>query len=435
MKTARQVAAEALLRVEGDKAWSNLALDHMIRGDLRDPREAAFATALFYGALERKLTLDACIAAHSKTKPERLSPVVKNIVRISIYQLLYLDSVPDHSAVHEGVELAKRMGMAKAAGFVNGVLRSFLRAGKRVPLPEGSAEDRLSVEYSAPAALIRMWREAYGAEQTEEILRASLGRPPVFIRVNTLKTTLPRLAGMLSGRGVSAEPVPGVESCLKISGQGDLRALPEFGEGLFHVQDVSSQLCVRALDVGPGMRVLDACAAPGGKSFTIAQLLAGKGELVSAELHAKRASLMKKQAERMGITSMTALRADMSQFQPELGLFDRVLCDAPCSGLGVVRRKPEIKYKDLEEFSGLPEIQYKILSAVSQYCRAGGILLYSTCTLNPRENGDIARKFLEEQPGFGPSPLPGPWKASWERTLTGGHGGDGFYLAGFVRRE
>lgn len=434
MKSGRQMAVETLLRVEKRGAWSNLALDSMLDQNGRDARESALAAALLYGVLERKITLDACIAAHSKSKLEKLSPVVKNVLRVTMYQLLYMDKVPDHAAVDEGVELIKALRMAKASGFVNGVLRSFLRSGKAIPLPSDPLE-RMSVEYSAPLPLVTLWMESYGTEKAEEILAASLGRPPVYLRVNTLKTNTAALAALLNEQGVEAVENEALPDCLILSGQGPIQKLPVFKEGLFHIQDLSSQLCVMALDPQPGMEVLDACAAPGGKSFTTAQYMKGEGTLVSTELHGKRVGLMERQAQRMGIANMRCMQADMTVYNPELGQFDRVLCDVPCSGLGVIRRKPEIKYKPLEEFDGLSKIQYKILSTASQYCKSGGRLLYSTCTLNPVENIQVAERFLQEHPEFEAASLPELLGGGWERTLTGPPGGDGFYMAAFQKKH
>ncbi|MDL2233569.1 16S rRNA (cytosine(967)-C(5))-methyltransferase RsmB [Ruminococcaceae bacterium OttesenSCG-928-L11] len=432
MKSARQVAVEALLRVEEGKSWSNLTLDALLTKHITDPREGAFASALVYGVLERKLTLDACIAAHSKLKLSKLSPVIHAILRITVYQLLYMDKVPDHSAVNEAVELTRTLKMGKTSGFVNGILRAFLRDEKRIPIPAEPLSAALGVEYSVPEPLVTLWLEAYGEEKTLAILQASMGQPPQFIRVNTLRTTDEALLARLEARGYRAEETA-LAHCFILSGPGAAVKLPEFEEGLFHVQDISSQLCVKALQVALGMRVLDACAAPGGKSLTIAQYLGGEGALLSTDLRENRVPLMQKQAERMGISQMECRRADMTVLDPSLGQFDRVLCDVPCSGYGVIRRKPEIKYKPLEEFSGLPEIQYKILRTASHYVKEGGRLIYSTCTLHPVENSGVVRRFLEENLEFVPVPLEIDDSAETERTLIGHLQGDGFFMAALQR--
>lgn len=434
MKSARLMAAKALLKMEADSAWSNRTLDGMLRKSDLEARDRAFAATLFYGVLERRITLDVCIAKHSGTRLDRLSGAVLCVLRIGIYQMLYMNSVPDHAAVSSSVELTRQLRQPKAAGFVNAVLRAFLRAEKKVPLPKGPVSARLSVEYACPEPLVRFWMEQYGAEDTRRILRMSLGRPPVYIRVNTLLTTAQALGEKLEARGVSINTVDDVPDCLEISGFGALAELPEYREGLFHVQDKAGQLCVGALDIHPGQRVLDVCAAPGGKSFTMAQILNGEGELVSAELHEHRTAQMRERVAEMNIRNMDCVCADMSEYHPEFGEFDRVLCDVPCSGYGVIRRKPEIKYKPLEEFSKLPDIQYKILRSASQYCKKGARLLYATCTLNPAENTQTAERFLRENGDFVPAQLKGFPESPWEYTLIDENGGDGFYLAVFEKR-
>ena len=430
-KTGRQIAVEALLRVEQNNAWSNLTLDHMLEEAGLDSREGALGTALFYGTLERRLTLDACIAAHSQLALSKISPVVGHILRISLYQLLYMDKIPAHSAVDEGVGLTKTLGLGRASGFVNGILRAFLRTSCEIPLPQEPAA-RLSVQYSAPEPLVQLWLNSYGAAVTESVLQSSLGRPPVHIRVNTLRTTTEQLRDALMEQGAEAEIHPVIPDCLSLSGQRAVYKLPAYQQGLFHVQDAASQLCVLALAVQPGMRVLDTCAAPGGKAFTIAQYVDNRGDLVAAELHPRRVVLMERQAQRLGISCLTGQERDMSVPHEDLGLFDRVLCDVPCSGLGVIRRKPEIKYKDLAEFALLPEMQYKILHSASHYCKPGGRLVYSTCTLNPAENEAVTHRFLQEHPHYAPAPLPELLGGGWERSLTGEFDGDNFYLAAFT---
>ena len=225
------------------------------------------------------------------------------------------------------------------------------------------------------------------------------------------------------------------ENCLRVSGTGDVTALPAFQEGLFHVQDKSSQLCVKALDARPGMRVLDICAAPGGKSFTAAQWMHGEGELLAMDLYRARAALVSEGAQRLGIGCITAKEGDASRYNSKLGLFDRVLCDAPCSGLGIIRRKPEIKYKNPEELGEIPQLQYSILSNSANYVKEGGILLYSTCTLNPAENEEVVARFLAEYPGFAPCRLPQSLGSAGHMVTLFPHQGDtdGFFISTMKR--
>ena len=362
----RLLAATALLQAERRGAWSNLSLDTHLRGHKLTPQDAAFASALFYGVIERRLTLDTCIAAHSSQRPHKLSPQVLCALRLGVYQLLYMQ-IPDHAAVGESVELVRELGKAQAAGFVNGVLRAFLRGGKQIPLPknEGLAT-RLSVEFSCPAQLVEILLNAHGEDTTRRFLTESLGRPPVAVRVNTLRTDPSVLAARLESEGVKALPHPQLPNCLLLESTGAIAELASFREGLFHVQDISSQLCVGALGLQPGMRVLDVCAAPGGKTFTAAQIVGDTGEVVACDLHQKRVGLISRRAQEMGLSQIRAICRDMSTHHQDLGTFDAVLCDVPCSGYGVIRRKPELKYKPLDEFANISTLQYNILESSAQ---------------------------------------------------------------------
>lgn len=434
MKNPRQLVAEALLKVDGSGGWSNLVLDNQLLKYQPDSRDSAFISALFYGVLERSVTLDACIAAHSRLAPGKLSPPVREAVRIALYQLLYMEGVPDHAAVSESVDLVKRLRKAQAAGFVNGVLRSFLRADKQIPVPKGPLEEVLSVEYSCPAPLVRLWLDSYGEDSTRRILAGSLGRPPLYIRVNTLKITTGELTALLEAQGITVVQDEHLPDCLRLEKSGAVQALREYKKGFFHVQDKASQLCVAALDAQPGQQVLDACAAPGGKSFTIAECMGGTGKIVSVDIHEHRAKLIADRAKKMGLHAITTRVADMTEFDPGLGEFDRILCDVPCSGLGAIRRKPEIKRKPLEEFAHIPSLQYKILQNTAQYCKAGGLLIYSTCTLNPAENTDVVERFLGTNPDFVPGVLPELLGGGSSRTILDEFGADGFFIAAVRRR-
>jgi len=434
MKDARLIAAEALLKLEQRQAWSNLTLDHALEHHTLKPEEAAFAAALFYGVIERRITLDACIAAHSAKKPEKLDAAVLCALRLGVYQILYMNSIPHSAAVDESVKLVKKLRKTQASRYVNGVLRSFLRAGAHIPLPEQPLSLRLSVEVSCPEPLVKSWLSAYGEEAVRRFLSGSVGRAPTALRVNTLRTTPQELMERLAEEQIAATLHPHIPNCLMAEG-GALHKTKAFQQGLFHLQDPASQLCALALGASSGMRVLDACAAPGGKSFTIAQQMNNQGELIACDLHPKRVGLIEKRAKEMGLDCIQAQSRDMTRYAPELGTFDRVLCDVPCSGYGVIRRKPEIKYKRLEEISELPNIQYKILETTAQYCKVGGVLLYSTCTIHPAENGEVREKFLAAHPEFSPLPLGGLLGEDSQRTLMGEWDADGFYLAAFRREK
>lgn len=442
MKNARQLAAEALVRVEQGGAYSNIAIDRALEKSGLDSRDRAFATALFYGTLERLITLDWALAPYSRTPVEKLSPPVRAVLREAVYQLIYLDSVPSSAAVNEAVELARAMGQGRAAGLVNGVLRSFLRegGGLRLPGPEEGRARRLSVAYSVPEPLVELWTEQYGEQRIESLLGSAGGRPPLYVRVNSLRISPEELLGLWREQGIDGREVRELPGCAALERPGSVEQLPGFAEGLFHVQDLSSQLCAAALEARPGMRVLDACAAPGGKSFTLAQWMEGQGELLAGDLYPAKVKLIRAGARRLGLSNIRAVQRDASQPEPGIGRFDRVLCDAPCSGLGIIRRKPEIRYKPLGELKELPQIQYKILQTSAEYVKTGGVLVYSTCTLNRGENEELAARFLDEHPGFEADPLPERVSAAggrgrcWQMTLFPQDcGSDGFYMARFRR--
>ena len=431
MKKARQMAVKALLRVEEDGAWSNLVLAGAMEEGVLDSRDKAFTSALFYGTLSRLITLDTCIAAYSSKAVAKIDPVIRAILQTGFYQLLYMPSVPERAVLHEAVALTKTMRKTSAGGFVNAVLRAFLRSGRKIPTPRSSEADSFSVEYSCSGDIVRILLDAYGEADVQAILKESLQIPPVFLRVNSLKICTEELIARLSAQGIEAAEDDLLPCCLRLKDHGAVAATVEFREGLFHIQDRSSQLCSIALGARPGDRILDSCAAPGGKSFSIAAAMENRGELVAADLHAHRIGLIEKRAKEMDFSCIRTLNADMSEPVESLGKFDRVLCDVPCSGLGVMRRRPELKYRPPQS-ENLSGIQYNILGTSSNYCKNGGTLLYSTCTLIPKENEEVADRFLREHPEFVPVALPGIGSAR-KLIMPGENGGDGFFMAAFQR--
>lgn len=427
---ARETAARALLDVERDGSYSNLVLEPYFTKEGLSARDRAAAAALFYGVLERRITLDWALGRYSRAPVSRLEPEVSIALRLGAWQLLYSPGTPVHAAVGESVELVKKLGKKQAAGLVNGVLRAMVRGGCAYPVPKDKLT-ALSVEYSVPAPLIQRWRNAYGHETALAILEGTRGPAPTFIRVNTVKTDLAGLQRRLEEEGVRSREVPGVENALELIEPGRFAQLTSFREGLFHVQDISSQLCVAALEVRPGMEVLDLCAAPGGKSFTAAQRMENRGRVVARDIYPARLKLVEEGAARLGLSIIETAQGDAETLEPDLiGRFDRVLCDVVCSGLGTVRRKPEIRYKPLGSLDELPQIQYNILENAFQYLRAGGKLVYSTCTLNPAENEGVVERLLENHPEIAAA---APW-----RTLIHGRDGldcDGFFIAVLTHKE
>ena len=401
-QTARNAAISALLRTDEDGGYSNLVIDRMIGEFSLDRRDAALASGIFYGVLERRITLDCILSQYASRSAEKMDATVRAILRAALYQLLYLDRIPESAAVNEAAESAKEFGKPGAAGFINGVLRAFLRAGKRYELPKGR-EEALSVRYSLPKWLVRHFERNYGKETALRYFMSLLEAPPVYLHVNTLKTTSEKLIETLKAEGIETEKTP-LEGALSAQSQGDLSATKAFEEGLFHIEDLSSQLACFLLSPKPDSVLLDVCAAPGGKAFTLAELMGGSGTVYAYDLYEQKIRLIESGAKRLGIENLEAAVRDAATGS-EGPVADSILCDAPCSGLGVLRRKPEIRYKDPIELRDLPKIQRAILDHSAGFLKPGGVLMYSTCTLSKRENAAVADGFLAAHPEFVPEPL------------------------------
>lgn len=428
---ARLLAAKALLRVSSG-GFSNIVLDSMLGEAKLDQRDKAFASALFYGVLERRITIDILIRRYSAIPPEKLDPEAAEVLRMGFYQLLYMNSVPDNAAVNESVELIKELGCPKASGFVNGILRAFVRNGKNADFSRLPGIERLSAEYSAPLWLCKKWCLEFGPQRTQRALRACLGAPPIYARVNTVKADAHAVCEALSTEGASAKPAEIFQNAIIIESPA-LQNTKAYRDGLFHVQDISSQFCAAALGAKSGDRVLDVCAAPGGKTFTVAEIMENRGEVVACDLHAKRAKLVKTGGERLGLGIITARANDATVYDESFGKFDKVLCDVPCSGLGVIRRKPEIRFKKPEDLQSLPKIQYRIAEASAKYLKEGGVLVYSTCTLSRDENENVVKQLMERE-GLLPEKLPEELQKysadGYSVTLLPGEiNSDGFYFA------
>ena len=434
--SAREAVYKGLLRMQ-QGAYSNLLLDSLL-SELDDGRERQFAAQLFYGVLERDVTIRWMIRCLTGNPEKKLDNEVVAALSIALYQIKWMDSVPDSAAVNESVNLIRHSKKKSAAGFVNGVLRSFLRKGGQLPLPENPMQ-RAEVEYAMPRWILEIWKRDYGMDTALRLAESCLGRTPIQLRVNTLMTDHEAVMAELAGEGIKVSPHPLLHDCLTVSETGSLGRLAAIREGRCYVQDAASQLCAQAVDPQPGETILDLCAAPGSKSFTMAQLMRDKGQLLSFDLHPHRAQLIADGAQRLGIHCIQAGTGDAAKFNPALPAVDRVLCDVPCAGLGVIRRKPEIRRKSPEEIARLPEIQLNILHNAANYLRPGGILVYSTCSLNKDENDRVAAAFLAAHPDFTPSALPDVFgqleNDGYTVTLMPQMGGyDGFYIARFSKR-
>lgn len=439
MKSARQVAFEALLKVHRDGAYSNLVVDSLLKEnkDL-DERDKAFVCNLVYGTLDRLILIDYNLGLYLNQPVKKLKPELHTILRMGTYQLLFMDKVPSRAAVNESVNLAKVNKSAFAASLVNAVLRRVSDNGVQLPGGGENSTEYLAVKYSCPEWIIELWADAYGIENAVALAEKALEAAPVVIRVNTTKTTPDELINKLADEGVTAEKSDIIPNALIISNTGSVEELEAYKEGLFHAQDIASQLCCMALDAKEGETVFDLCAAPGGKTFTIAENMNNTGIVRSFDIYQSRVELIKSGAERLGLDNVYTYLSDASIFNENYGFADKVLCDVPCSGLGIIRRKPEIRFKKKSEIDGLPEIQYRILCNAVKYLKDGGRLVYSTCTLNPQENSQVCDRFLSEHPEFSAvevhPDLPRYGEGDKYLTLMPHlHSTDGFFVAAFVK--
>ena len=397
-KTARQIAFEILLKIEKDKAYSNLAVDSAVKAYCPDSTDCAFISRLVYGVTERKITLDYIISRNLQQPINKLKKEVLVILRLGVYQIIFSDKIPVSAAVNESVKLTKNNKCAFASGLVHAVLRKV--GDKGLELPEDlSVTEKISVLYSAPEELVRFLSYHYGEENAEAFLKSALEPKKIFIRVNTVKITKAELRAQLENEGVKVKDTI-LDDAFEIEVNKAVYELDAYKKGYFHVEDISSQLCVEALKPLENSTVLDVCAAPGGKSFTLAQYMNDRGVLYSCDIYESRTKLIKDGAERLGLDCIKTMVNDASAFNENIPVCDFVLCDVPCSGMGIIGKKPEIKYKKLDDIKELLPIQRKILEVTSGYVKRGGRLVYSTCSVNPNENRKICDAFLREHDDF-----------------------------------
>ena len=429
--TAREAALRALVACEQQGAWSDGFLKKILRTAGLDSRDAALTTRLCFGVLQNRLLLDHYLGKLSSVKLEKMEPAVRNALRLGAYQVLFLDRVPDHAAVSEAVDLARKGSKnPRSAGLVNGVLRSLVRQKDSLELPEDPA-----VRYSHPRWLADLFTRRLGREEAAALMAADNGEPPTCAQVNTTKATVEAVADSLQAEGVEVTPHPWLPNCLLLSHTGSLEELTAFREGLFYIQDAAAKLAVLAADPREGMDVLDACAAPGGKSFAAAIAMEGRGKVVSCDIHPHKMDLIRAGAKRLGLDCISAEVLDGKECKEEyLDGFDLVLADVPCSGLGIIRKKPDIRYKDPKPLEGLPRVQKAILDNVCRYVKPGGVLLYATCTLLERENEDVVRAFLDKHKDFTLEgfQVPGDFEGARDGMVTcwpHRHGTDGFFFA------
>ena len=416
--SCRALALDSLIALERDGRYSNLEVDARLKRSSLSDADRALYTRLVYGVTERRITLDYIISQLSSTALESLDDDVRTALRLGVYQLRFMDKIPEHAAVSETVDLVGK----QRKGYVNAVLRSYIRAGKPLSLP--SSDDRtkyLSVKYSVPEPLVGHFRTSYGDSEAEPLLDALNREPKIGLRVNTLKITTDEAERLTGGiRSSFADGILLVDSL-------DETAKDGIGSGLWFVQDEASRAATMLLGAKPGETVVDTCACPGGKSFSAAVDMKNDGKVFSFDLHKNKLSLIEKGASALGITIISTEERDARQPKAELvGRADRVLCDAPCSGLGVIAKKPDIRYKNLDGCAKLPEIQYGVLCGASEYVKNGGTLVYSTCTLNPAENENVVSRFIENHAGFE--------LGSMKTFFPHKDGCDGFFAAKMIRK-
>ena len=440
---AREAAMLALNACQRQGGWSDGALKKQLSAAELSGRDAALATQLCFGVLQNQMLLDFYLSKFSNIPLKRMEGKVVQTLRLGAYQMLFLTRIPHSAAVNSAVALVKsHCKNPRAAGMVNGILRSMERSLQNMPvIPQGDPVAYLSTLYSHPEWLVKEFILSLGEEETAQLLAADNSQPPTAVMVNTTRTTAETLKAMLEADHVEAEPHPWLENCLLLSRTGDLERMEAFQQGLFYVQDPASRLSVLAAGAKPGMRVLDCCAAPGGKSFAAAIAMENQGEIVSCDLHHHKKKLIQAGADRLGLTIITPKTADGKVFRPEWErAFDLVLVDAPCSGLGVIRKKPDIRYKDPAPLADLPAVQLDILRNAARYVRPGGTLMYSTCTLLYRENGEVVETFLAENKSYKAETftLPGPVGLIQSGSVTlwpHRHGTDGFFISKMRREE
>lgn len=426
--TPRKLAYDLLIKAERTRQYSNITLDNALKGEAMSDADKRLASILFYGVTERRITLDHRISELSARPLSELDPSVLTAIRLGLYQLIYLDRIPAHAAIKETVDLVSK----RVSGFVNAILRAHTRSPKLTLPPMDDPELCLSVKYSVCRPLVKRFIEIFG-EGAEDILRGFDRVPDLTLRTNTLKISREELCARLT------DARPTKNSSTGLHTHGAVRELYGFEEGMLFVQDEASQICVEVLDPKEGDTLLDICSCPGSKSFGAAIAMRNVGRIISFDLHENKLSLIRSGADRLGIDIIETRAHDGRLPIAELlDSADKVLCDVPCSGFGVLAKKPELRYKDPSQSDGLPDIQLAILNNACRYTRVGGTLVYSTCTILPSENECNIKRFLDTHPNFELA----EWSVGNIHAENGMltlyphiHETDGFFIAKLVRKQ
>ncbi|MFD1862428.1 16S rRNA (cytosine(967)-C(5))-methyltransferase RsmB [Planococcus chinensis] len=435
----RDAAFSILWAVENNQAYSNLLLNQTIQSYGIADKNKGLLTEITYGTLQHQMTLDFYLEPYLKGKIE---PWVKTLLRLSLYQIVYLDRIPAHAVVHEAVEIAKRRGHGGVASVVNGVLRSIQRNGVRSYNTISDPYEKVAIETSHPVWMIKRWAEQFGLEKTREMALENNKAPSQTVRVNTVQATPEEVIEMLESEGLHAVQSKLVPECLIVT-EGQPVRTATFEKGFITIQDESSMLPAYALQVEPDMDVLDMCAAPGGKTTHIAEKMENRGNLFAMDLHKHKIKLIDETAKRLGHTIIQTEAGDGKKSVERFGeeKFDRILVDAPCSGLGVIKRKPDIKYtKKEEDFARLQEIQLELLDQAARLLKADGIMVYSTCTVDSTENRGTAERFLKDHPEMEKIEVSLPEELGLKNTgfvqvFPQDFGGDGFFISAFRKKR
>ena len=428
--TARESALKALYDIEKSGAYISAALKTALNREDFSAQDKGLITELIYGVISNKISLDYIISQFSKVKIKKMTPWVLNILRMGIYQLYYMDKIPESAACNESVTLAKKYSHKAASGFINGVLRSAARKRNDFEFPQsGDKAEDMSIEYSYPKWMTKRLIAEYGEDRCMELFKENQKSHGVHIRVNTLKTSIGELIEILEKDGIECEKYDDIETALLLKGKLNVEKSKAYKDGLFSLQNISSQKTVKVLDPQSSETIIDLCAAPGGKSTAIAERMENKGKVLSFDIFEHKIELIKASAKRLGIDILTASLMDATKKSDKLlGIADRVLADVPCSGLGVLHKKPDIKYsRTEEEVLELSKIQEAILENAKDYLKPGGVLVYSTCTILPEENKMQVEKFLAKNKNFK--------KEFEEQILTSNIGESGFYICKMVKEK
>ncbi|RKD34364.1 16S rRNA (cytosine(967)-C(5))-methyltransferase RsmB [Thermohalobacter berrensis] len=402
-KNSRQIALRVLYEINEKKAYSNISLNKNIDYDVGNIDDS-FIRELVYGVLENRLYIDHIIKQFSKVKFKKISPMIREILRMGIYQIIFMDRIPDSAACNESVKLAKKYGHRGVYGFVNGVLRNIVRNKNNIKLPNKSKKpiEHLSLKYSHPKWMVERWIAEYGFDFTESLLAENNKKPKLNIRVNTLKITREELMDILERKGLEVQKTKYANDGIIVENPKKITNLEEFKNGFFQIQDESSMLVAQIMEPKEDSLVVDVCSAPGGKATHLAQKMNNKGKIISRDIYDHKLNLINKSAKRLGIDIIDTEKFDALKIDEKLiGKADFCLVDAPCSGLGLLRRKPDIRWnKNRDDLKEIASLQYKILKNASKYLKPEGTLIYSTCTIEKEENIELVKRFLEKNSNF-----------------------------------